>query len=242
MALFNKIFGDTSSKFIKSTNNTVVKINAFEAEISKLQDSDFPKKTQEFKDRLKNGESLDDLLPEAFALVREAAKRNLGERHYDVQLIGGITLHKGKISEMKTGEGKTLVATLPAYLNALAGEGVHVITVNDYLARRDSVLMGQIYDFLGLSIGVINSQNVSYLYDRAHKENENEEKISEFKILYEFLKPCTRKQAYAADITYGTNHEYGFDYLRDNLSTSVNDLVQRGHFFAIVDEVDSILI
>ncbi|MFA6919704.1 MAG: preprotein translocase subunit SecA [Candidatus Paceibacterota bacterium] len=242
MTLFSKIFGDTSSKFIKSTNGVVFKVNAFEADISKLQDSDFPKKTQEFKDRLKNGESLDDILPEAFALVREAAKRNLGERHYDVQLIGGLALHEGKIAEMKTGEGKTLVATLPAYLNALAGLGVHIITVNDYLARRDSVLMGQIYNFLGLSVGVINSQNVSYLYDPAHKESENEEKISEFKILYEFLKPCTRKEAYAADITYGTNHEYGFDYLRDNLSTSVNDLVQREHFFAIVDEVDSILI
>jgi len=242
MALFKKIFGDTSSKFIKNTDIIVAKINAFEADISKLQDSDFPKKTQEFKNRLINGENLDDILPEAFAVVREVSKRILGERHYDVQLIGGFSLHKGKIAEMKTGEGKTLVATLPAYLNALTGLGVHIITVNDYLARRDSVLMGQIYNFLGLSVGVINSQNVSFLYDPSHKESEDEEKISEFKILYEFLKPCTRREAYHADITYGTNHEYGFDYLRDNLATSTNDLVQREHNFAIVDEVDSILI
>jgi len=242
MALFNKIFGDTSSRFVKNTTETIAKINALEADILKLKDEDFPKKTLEFKDRLNKGETLDEILPEAFALVREAAKRKLGERHYDVQLVGGLTLHGGKISEMKTGEGKTLVATLPAYLNALSGEGVHIVTVNDYLARRDSVLMGQVYNFLGLSVGVINSQNVSYLYDPAHKETENEEKISEFKILYDFLKPCSRREAYAADITYGTNHEYGFDYLRDNLATSEKGLVQRGHNFAIVDEVDSILI
>jgi preprotein translocase subunit SecA len=242
MGLYSKIFGDTSSKFIKSTEKIVVQINALEADISKLADADFPKKTQEFKDRLEKGESLDDILPEAFALVREAAKRNLGERHFDVQLIGGLALHNGKIAEMKTGEGKTLVATLPLYLNALVGKGAHLITVNDYLARLGAVLMGQVFNFLGLTVGVINSQNVSYLYDPAHKESAEEEKISEFKILYEFLKPCSRKEAYDADITYGTNHEYGFDYLRDNLATSLNDLVQREHFFAIVDEVDSILI
>lgn len=249
MGLYNTIFGDTSSKFIKKNKDIIKKINALEVEISKLKDEDFPKKTQEFKDRLAGKylptgrqESLDDILPEAFALVREAQKRTLGIRLYDVQMIGGITLHFGKIAEMKTGEGKTNVAPLPIYLNALTGEGVHLITVNDYLARRDAVLMGQVYNFLGLSTGVINSQNVSYLYDPAHKESENEEKISEFKILYEFLKPCTRREAYNADITYGTNHEYGFDYLRDNLATNINDLVQRGHNFAIVDEVDSILI
>jgi preprotein translocase subunit SecA len=243
MALMNKIFGDASSKFLKSIRPTIEKINNLEPEIIKLQDSDFPVKTQEFKDRLNKGESLDDILPEAFALVREAAKRNLGERHYDVQLIGGITLHTGKISEMKTGEGKTLVATLPAYLNALSGNGVHIITVNDYLARRDAVLMGQVYNFLGLSVGVINSQNVSYLYDPKHTEEDKErDQVGEFKILYDFLRPCSRKDAYHADITYGTNHEYGFDYLRDNLAVSVKDLVQREHNFAIVDEVDSILI
>ncbi|MEI7765204.1 MAG: preprotein translocase subunit SecA [bacterium] len=242
MSLINKIFGDASSKFIKETSGIVAKINALEAETVLLADADFPKKTQEFKDRFQGGESLGDLLPEAFALVREAQKRTLGIRLYDVQLIGGMTLHSGKIAEMKTGEGKTNVATLPIYLNALTGLGTHLITVNDYLARRDAVLMGQVYNFLGLSVGVINSQNVSYLYDPAHKENEEEKKESEFRIIYEFLRVCSRRDAYAADITYGTNHEYGFDYLRDNLATRIEDLVQRGHSFAIVDEVDSILI
>jgi len=251
MALFSKIFGDTSSKFIKNTRTIVDKINVLEADISRLQDEDFPKKTREFKSRLskslpagRQGETLDDILPEAFALVREAGKRNLGERIYDVQLIGGLCLHQGKIAEMKTGEGKTLVATLPLYLNALSGKGAHLITVNDYLARVGAVLMGKVFNFLGLSVGVINSQNVSYLYDSTHikKEEDEPESIKEFKVVYEFLKPCSRKEAYNADITYGTNHEYGFDYLRDNLATSINDLVQREHNFAIVDEVDSILI
>ena len=237
------MFGDESSKFIKNTKETVAKINALEDITSKLADLDFPKKTLEFKDRITKGESLDEILPEAFALVREAAKRNLKERHYDVQLIGGIALHQGKIAEMRTGEGKTLVAVLPAYLNALSGKGVHIVTVNDYLSRIGAVLMGQVYNFLGLSVGVINSQNVSYLYDAKHKEEDGErDKVGEFKIVYDFLKPCGRKEAYQADVTYGTNHEFGFDYLRDNLVTSVNDLVQREHNFAIVDEVDSILI
>ncbi len=243
MSIFSTIFGDESSKFIGNSKKKIAKINTWEADISKLADSDFAKKTQEFKDRLTKGETLEDILPEAFALVREAAKRNLGERHYDVQLIGGLALNAGKIVEMKTGEGKTLVATLPAYLNALTGLGVHIVTVNDYLARRDAVLMGQVYNFLGLSVGIINSNNVSYLYDPLHKEEDKErDTVGEFRIMYDFLKPCTRREAYAADITYGTNHEYGFDYLRDNLVTSVKDLVQRGHNFAIVDEVDSILI
>ena len=243
MSLYSKIFGDTSSKFIKSTKEIVAKINAFEESMSKLANDDFPKKTQEFKERLAKGESLDDILPEAFALVREAGKRTLNIRLYDVQLIGGIALHQGKIAEMKTGEGKTNVATLPLYLNALTGKGTHLITVNDYLARRDAVLMGQVYNFLGLTVGVINSQNVSYLYDPRHTEEDKErDTVGEFKIIYDFLKPCSRREAYAAEITYGTNHEYGFDYLRDNLSTSINDLVQREHNFAIVDEVDSILI
>ena len=260
MSLYSKIFGDESSKFIKNTDKIVSEINVLEADISKLADSDFPKKTQEFKDKLANSknkkETLEEILPEAFALVREAAKRNLKERHYDVQLVGGLALHKGKIAEMRTGEGKTLVAVLPAYLNALTGEGVHIVTVNDYLSRIGAVLMGQVYNFLGLSVGVINSQNVSYLYDEKHlKEvptqvgiptevgkDKERDRVGEFKIVYDFLKPCSRKVAYAADITYGTNHEYGFDYLRDNLATNINDLVQRGHHYAIVDEVDSILI
>jgi preprotein translocase subunit SecA len=246
MSIFSSIFGDESSKFISDSKEIVDKINAFEANISKLTDEDFPKKTQEFRDRLKNEEAketLNDILPEAFALVREAAKRNLGERHYDVQMIGGLALNSGKIAEMRTGEGKTLVAVLPAYLNALTGEGVHIVTVNDYLSRIGAVLMGQVYNFLGLSVGVINSQNVSYLYDATHKEEDKErDTVGDFKIVYDFLKPCSRKDAYACDITYGTNHEYGFDYLRDNLAVSIEGLVQRGHNFAIVDEVDSILI
>ncbi|HEV7702476.1 MAG TPA: preprotein translocase subunit SecA [Candidatus Paceibacterota bacterium] len=246
MSIFSKIFGDESSKFVNNSKEIIAKINAFEADMGKLADADFPKKTQEFRDRLSlkgSKETLKDILPEAFALVREAARRNLGERHYDVQLIGGLALDSGKIVEMKTGEGKTLVATLPAYLNAIEGKGVHIITVNDYLARRDAVLMGQVYNFLGLSVGVINSNNVSYMYDAAHiKEDKERDTVGEFKIVYEFLKPSTRKESYAADITYGTNHEYGFDYLRDNLATRVEDLVQREHNFAIVDEVDSILI
>ena len=237
------MFGDESSKFIKNTKEIVGKINALEDTTSKLADSDFPKKTLEFKDRIAKGESLDEVLPEAFALVREAAKRNLKERHYDVQLVGGIALHQGKIAEMRTGEGKTLVAVLPAYLNALSGKGVHIVTVNDYLSRIGAVLMGQVYNFLGLSVGVINSQNVSYLYDAKHTEEDNErDQVGEFKIVYDFLKTWGRKEAYQADVTYGTNHEYGFDYLRDNLVTSINDLVQREPNFAIVDEVDSILI
>ncbi|MBP6060610.1 MAG: preprotein translocase subunit SecA [Candidatus Pacebacteria bacterium] len=247
MSIFSSIFGDESSKFVKNTADIVAKINSLEEVFLGLTDVDFPKKTQEFKDILAKApdkkKALDDILPEAFALVREAARRNLGERHYDVQIIGGLALNAGKITEMKTGEGKTLVATLPAYLNALTGDGVHIITVNDYLARRDAVLMGQVYNFLGLSVGVINSQNVSYLYDPAHKEEDAErDTVGEFKIVYDFLKPVSRKEAYHADVTYGTNHEYGFDYLRDNLATSTDGLVQRMHNFAIVDEVDSILI
>lgn len=243
MGFWNNLFGDESLKFINKSSFSLKRINSLEDFFVTLKDEEFPKKTEEFKNRIKNGESLDDILPEAFALVREASKRNLGERHYDVQILGGLSLHKGNISEMKTGEGKTLVATLPAYLNALEGRGVHIVTVNDYLARRDAVLMGQIYNFLGLSVGVINSTNVSYLYDsNSFKQDEERDTFGEFKIMYDFLKPVSRKEAYLADITYGTNHEYGFDYLRDNLANSIDNLVQRDLNFAIVDEVDSILI
>ncbi|MDD5721498.1 MAG: preprotein translocase subunit SecA [Candidatus Pacebacteria bacterium] len=247
MSLYSKIFGDESSKFIKDTEKIVSKINVLEADISVLTDDAFPKKTLEFKDKLNNSsnkaETLNEILPEAFALVREALRRVDNKRLFDVQLVGGLALHEGKIAEMKTGEGKTFVAVLPAYLNALTSEGVHIVTVNDYLSRIGAVLMGQVYNFLGLSVGVINSQNVSFLYDATHKEEDLErDSVGEFKIVYDFLKPCSRREAYEADVTYGTNHEYGFDYLRDNLATSVNDLVQRGHNFAIVDEVDSILI
>lgn len=243
MGIFSTIFGDESSKFVKNAEKIVAEINALEPEILKLADLDFPRKTQELKDRLQKGETLDDILPEAFALVREAMRRVDNKRLFDVQMVGGLALHKANIAEMKTGEGKTFVTVLPAYLNSLSGEGVHVITVNDYLSRIGAVLMGQVYNFLGLSVGIINSQNVSYLYDATHKEEDKErDQMGEFKIVYDFLKPVSRKEAYSADVTYGTNHEYGFDYLRDNLATNAKDLVQRGHNFAIVDEVDSILI
>lgn len=228
---------------LKTYQKKVAAINALEEEISKLADSDFPTETEKLKTRLATGEGLDDILPYAFALVREASKRKSGKRHYDVQLMGGMVLHDGKIAEMRTGEGKTLVATLPTYLNALAGSGVHVVTVNDYLARRDATWMGEIYNFLGLSIGVINDQNQSFVYDPTHQEMD-EERDSEgsFKVVKQFLRPVSRTEAYAADITYGTNSQFGFDYLRDNLVQNKEQLVQRGHAFAVVDEVDSILI
>lgn len=243
MSILKGLFGDTSSAFLKTARPIVSKINALESSMQALADVDFPQKTIEFKNRFAGGESLDALLPEAFALCREASRRTLGQRHYDVQLLGGIALHQGNIAEMRTGEGKTLLATLPAYLNALAGKGVHIVTVNDYLSRRDAVWMAQVYTFLGLSTGVINSQNVSYLYDPSHTEKDVERDAAGlYKVVYEFLRPAKRAEAYAADITYGTNNEYGFDYLRDNLVTKPGDLVQREQFYAIVDEIDSILI
>lgn len=234
---------------ITKYKSRVARVNAFEAQVQKLADADFPKETATLKERVKNGESLDALLPYAFALVREAAKRTSGKRHYDVQLIGGMVLHEGKIAEMRTGEGKTMVATLPVYLNALTGLGVHVVTVNDYLARRDATWMGQIYAFLGLSVSVINGEATSFIYDPAHVSTQESKALDEerdeegsFKVVREFLRPITRKEAYAADITYGTNSEFGFDYLRDNLVQTKEQIVQRGHAFAVVDEVDSILI
>lgn len=249
MFLIDKIFGTSSERAVSKLKPIVEKTASFESSLSSLKDDELKNKTSEFKERLKNGETLDDILPEAFALVREAAKRTLGQRHYDVQIMGGAFLHQGKITEMRTGEGKTQVATLPAYLNALSGKGVHIVTVNDYLARRDTVWMGQIYNLLGLSVSVINHQS-AYIYDPTHKEEDKErDDLGSFRVLYDFLKPCTRREAYLADITYGTNHEFGFDYLRDNISYTTGDIVQRLddegntiHNFAIVDEVDSILI
>ncbi len=256
VSIFSKVFGDQNSHDLKKFESFVPLINAFEPEIEALSNEDLKAKTTEFKERLsgkksKNGkaETLEDILPEAFAVVREAAKRTLGQRHFDVQLVGGAILNTSGIAEMRTGEGKTLVATLPAYLNALTGEGVHVITVNDYLSRRDAAWMGQVYDFLGISTGVINHE-ASYIYDFTHQaepeeENSADEKRDEtgsFKVAYDFLKPCERKEAYLADITYGTNQEFGFDYLRDNLEYSSDMLRQRGWNYAVVDEVDSILI
>lgn len=243
------MFGDESSRILRGFEPLVKKINAFEPEISLLSDEALLEKTMEFKEKLGAGATLDDILPEAFATVREASRRTLKQRHYDVQLLGGMALHHGKIAEMRTGEGKTLVATLPAYLNALSGKGVHVVTVNDYLARRDAVWMGQVYAFLGVSVSVINHDS-SFIYDPSHTQTASDEKRDElgaFKVMYEFLRPCTRKEAYAADITYGTNSEFGFDYLRDNIAYTPEGMVQRmaetgGHAYAIVDEIDSILI
>ena len=212
--IVNKFIKNSSQRELERLKQTVQKINDFEADIKQISDESFPAKTVEFKSKIQNGANLEDIVPETFAYVREAARRTLGERHYDVQLMGGIILHQGKIAEMKTGEGKTLVSTLPIYLNSLAGKGTHLVTVNEYLAKRDSEWMGKIYNFLGLSVGCItNAMNDS-----------------------------ERKKSYNCDVTYGTNSEFGFDYLRDNMKYEINQMVQRDHFFCIVDEVDSILI
>jgi preprotein translocase subunit SecA len=242
MSFLDKFFGPTYEKELKEIKPLVARINAEESNVQSLTDLELLQKSNELKSRVQAGTSLDDVLPFAFALVREAGKRTLGQRHYDEQLIGGIILHRGKITEMRTGEGKTLVGTLPAYLNALAGKGVHVVTVNDYLARRDAAWMGQVYALLGMSVGVIN-QSGSYIYDAEHIEKDAlRDAEGSFKVVYDFLRPCTRTEAYKADITYGTNNEYGFDYLRDNIEFETANLRQREHFFAIIDEVDSILI
>ncbi|MEK7610130.1 MAG: preprotein translocase subunit SecA [Patescibacteria group bacterium] len=248
MLWWKKIFGDESQRYLKRLAPLVEKINQLEPELTALAGgSELLVRSNRLRERARAGESFDALLPEAFALVREAARRTLGQRHYDVQLLGGMVLHQGKIAEMKTGEGKTLVATLPAYLNALSSRGVHIITVNDYLSRRDGVWMGQIYATLGLSVGVIN-HDVSYLYDPEHKEvDAARDAEGAFHVFHQFLKPVPRALAYAADVVYGTNNEFGFDYLRDNLAQSANQLVQLSpvrprHHFAIIDEVDSVLI
>jgi preprotein translocase subunit SecA len=250
MSFLNKLLGDPNVKILKKVRPVVDKINSLEPEYEKYSNDELKNKTKEFKDRLSKGETLDDILPEAFAIVREASKRITGMRHYDVQMIGGIILHRGQIAEMRTGEGKTLVATLPTYLNALTGKGVHVITVNDYLAKRDAVWMGQIYDFLGLSVGIVQNQRVSYIYDSSIKFNEEEsaEEIDEsvsYKVEDEFLRSATRQEVYRCDITYGTNNEFGFDYLRDNMVQDLSEMVMRPGeemSYAIIDEVDSILI
>src|SRR5690606_2828468 len=215
MAIFDRILRSGEGRKLKALQGLVPDINALEPEMEKLSDAELQAKTPEFRQRLENGETLDDLLFEAFAVVREAAWRVIGQRHYDVQLMGGAALHLGWIAEMKTGEGKTLVSTLPVYLNGLAGKGVHVCTVNDYLATRDSEWMGQIHRWLGLTVGLVVPGN----HDSAHK-----------------------RAQYACDVTYGTNNEFGFDYLRDNMAMSLEGKVQRGHHYCIVDEVDSILI
>lgn len=242
MSFLDRFFGPTYEKELKSITPIVTKINELEAEHEGASKEDLQAKTKALRARLQDGENLDDLLPEMFALVRESAKLTMSMRHYDVQLIGGVILHRGKITEMRTGEGKTLVATLPASLNALSGEGVHVVTVNDYLARRDAVWMGQVYDALGFSVGVVN-HGQSYLYDPDHQDKDEErDEHGSFKVVYDFLRPCTRQEAYQADITYGTNSEFGFDYLRDNIEYEKKNLRQRDHAYAIIDEIDSILI
>lgn len=230
--------GDVTGKYAP----TIKKINALEPLLQALSDDELKGKTAEFRARLASGVSIDDILPEAFAVVREASRRTLGQRHYDVQMVGGIVLHQGTIAEMMTGEGKTLVATLPAYLNALPAKGVHVVTVNDYLSRRDATWMGQIYSFLGLSVGVLNHQ-ASYLYDPNHQDlDDTRDELGSFKVIHEFMRPCSKQEAYNADITYGTNNEFGFDYLRDNIAYTKGELSQRDYHYAIVDEIDSILI
>src|SRR4030042_7183300 len=246
MSILTKIFGDPNKKVLAQIQPQIAQINALEGEFSKLSDEQLKSKTQEFKDRLAKGETLDDILVEAFAVVREAAKRVLGQRHYDVQLIGAIILHRGQIAEMKTGEGKTLTSTLAIYLNALAGKGVHVVTVNDYLARRDCAWMGQIYNFLGLTLGCIQNQRVTYIYDstaKADLADNDADIIKIFKLDMDHLRPVSnRREAYDCDFIYGTNNEFGFDYLRDNMVNNLNDMTQRSLSYAIVDEVDSILI
>jgi preprotein translocase subunit SecA len=242
MSFLDKFFGPTYEKELKEISPVVKSINEKEASLAALSDEALQASFLQLKERLSETVSLDDILPEAFAHVREVAKRTMGMRHYDVQLIGGVLLHRGKITEMRTGEGKTLVATLPAALNALTGMGVHVVTVNDYLARRDAVWMGQIYAALGLRVGIIN-HDASYIYDADHidKDEERDEHGS-FHVVHEFLRPCNRAEAYRADITYGTNSEFGFDFLRDNIEYETERLRQPHHSYAIVDEIDSILI
>jgi preprotein translocase subunit SecA len=230
--ILTKIVGTKNDREIKKLWSDVEQVNSLENSISSLNDQELLAKTEEFRKRLTDGESLDDILHEAFAVVRETSIRTLKMRHFDVQILGGINLHQGRISEMKTGEGKTLSATLAVYLNAIDGRGVHVITVNDYLAKRDAQWMGPLYNFLGLSIGIIQNDG-SFLYDPAYRAEDRR---------LQFLRPVERRDAYAADITYGTNNEFGFDYLRDNMKYDINDYAQRELNFAIVDEVDSILI
>lgn len=262
MSFISKLFPDESKKLIKSLQPIADKVFSHEDELKSLSDEDLKSKGLALKERVmreieglkgdelkrKEKEVLEEVLPEAFALVREASRRTLKMMHYRVQVIGGILLHRGHIAEMRTGEGKTLVATLPAYLNALTGRGVHIVTVNDYLSRRDAVWMGQVYDALGLTSSVINSQT-SFMYDSTHlseQEEKNDDAITaevgSYKVVYDFLKPCGRQEAYLADITYGTNNEFGFDYLRDNIGYSKDAIAQHTHHYAIVDEIDSILI
>jgi len=272
MSILSRIFGDANEKYLKKLQPVIEQINGLEKEFEGFSNEQLKEKTAELKNKISQDKNvrggtsniLDDVLPEAFALVREAAKRTLNQRHFDVQLMGGIILHQGKIAEMKTGEGKTLAATLPVYLNALEGKGVHVITVNDYLAKRDTIWMGQIYYALGLSVGCIvhdaafvydpgyrpenpksqipNPKQIPNSNDQNSKRDETRDLVGGFKVVESYLRPVSRKEAYEADITYGTNNEFGFDYLRDNMAYGFDMMSQRGHHYVIVDEVDSVLI
>ncbi|KKW31905.1 MAG: Protein translocase subunit SecA [Candidatus Uhrbacteria bacterium GW2011_GWA2_52_8d] len=243
------LFGDPNKKLLSELGREVEKINALESGLLALSDEQLKAKTTEFKTRLAAGEMIDDLVHEAFAVVREAGRRTLGQRHFDVQLIGGLVLHRGQIAEMRTGEGKTLTSTLALYTNALRGQGCHLVTVNDYLAKRDAVWMGQIFDFLGLTVGCIQ-QDGGLMYDRGYREGLGGGEglggvggaKDSFHVREDYLRPCTRKEAYDADITYGTNNQFGFDYLRDNMAPSLDQCVMRELHYAIVDEIDSILI
>ena len=246
MAFFENLFGNANTKYANSLKPIIKEINSLEAGISVLSVEEIKSRIQDIKKKIAEGELLDNVLSEVFALTREAGKRTLNQRHFDCQLIGGMALHQGKIAEMRTGEGKTLTATLPLVLNALSGKGCHLVTVNDYLSRRDAVWMGQIYNFLGLSVGCVNHDQ-SFIYDPLFKKaeenkDESRDELGGFLVEEDFLKPCTRKEAYDCDITYGTNNEFGFDYLKDNMVYDLKSRMQRGYNFAIVDEVDSILI
>ena len=245
MNILQRFFTENHEKYLGKLRPQVEKIAFFEEELKLLSLEQFPKRTREFKEQLSKDAQLDILLPEAFALVREVSRRTLQQRHFDVQLIEGMVLHEGKNAEMKTGKEKTLTATLPAYLNALEDKGVHIITVNDYLAKRDTVWMGQIYHTLGLSVSCI-THNASYIYDPSFQQEEGRDEerdtLCSFQVEESYLRPISRKDAYAADITYGTNNEFGFDYLRDNMAQSLEAQVQRGHHYAIIDEVDSVLV
>ena len=232
--VLKRVLGDPQNRTLKRYKKRVKDIDALSDKYEKLSDKQLTGQTAKLKERLEK-ESLDKILPDAFAVVKEAAFRTIKQKHYDVQLIGGMALHEGNVAEMKTGEGKTLVATLPVYLNALTGKGAHVVTVNDYLAQLHAGWMGQVYDFLGLTTAVIVADE-SYVYDKDYVNKDHYDKRMSH------LKPCTRQEAYAADITYGTNNEFGFDYLRDNMVREVDQLRQRELHYAIVDEVDSILI
>ena len=244
MALLDVIFGTESQRYIKKSKMVIQKVRQYKEELKDIDDETLKEHTKEFKARLVREESsLDDILPEVFAVVCEAARRTTGMDPFDVQIIGGMAIHEGSIAEMRTGEGKTLVAVMPAYLNALGGKSVHIVTVNDYLARRDAVWMGQIFAFLGLTVGVINSENQSFRYDAGHREADQErDDEGSYKVVYDFLREVDRKEVYQCDVVYGTNNEYVFDYLRDNIEYDPAGIRHRGFHFAIIDEVDSILV